>query len=70
VLLLHRHLDHTDVLTGITAALSVGSVGADVVAVEAAKPASNATTTAGRGLTTPAAGHQPHRTPPHRAARR
>ncbi len=39
VLLLHRHLEHADVLAGITAALSVGSVSADVVAVEARKTA-------------------------------
>ena len=39
VLLLHRHLEHTDVLAGISAALSVGSVNADVVAVEARKAA-------------------------------
>jgi transposase len=37
VLLLHRHLEHADVLTGITAALSVGSISADVVALEARK---------------------------------
>ena len=35
VLLLHRHLQPADVLAGITAALSVGSVSVDVVAVEA-----------------------------------
>jgi hypothetical protein len=39
VLLAHRHLEHRDVLAGITAALSVGSVSADVVAVEARKEA-------------------------------
>jgi hypothetical protein len=39
VLLLHRYLGHADVLAGITAALSVGSVNADVVAVEARKAA-------------------------------
>jgi hypothetical protein len=39
VLLLHRHLEHADVLAGIGAALSVGSVNADVVAVEARKAA-------------------------------
>jgi Mu transposase-like protein len=39
VLLLHRHLGHADVLAGITAALSAGSVNADVVAVEARKAA-------------------------------
>jgi hypothetical protein len=39
VLLLHRHLEHLDVLAGITAALSVGSVSADVVAVQARKAA-------------------------------
>jgi hypothetical protein len=37
VLLLHRHLQHGDVLAGISAALSVGSISADVVAVEARK---------------------------------
>jgi hypothetical protein len=39
VLLLHRYLGHADVLAGITAALSVGSSNADVVAVEARKAA-------------------------------
>ena len=39
VLLLHRHLEHADVLGGISAALTVGSVSADVVAVEARKSA-------------------------------
>jgi hypothetical protein len=39
VLLLHRHLDRHAVLAGITAALSVGSTSADVVAVEARKVA-------------------------------
>ena len=39
VLLLHRFLEHADVLAGITAALTVGSVSADVVAVEARKAA-------------------------------
>jgi transposase len=39
VLLLHRHLDRADVLAGITAALSVGSTSADVVAVQARKAA-------------------------------
>ena len=39
VLLLHRHLEPADVLAGITAALTVGSVSADVVAVEARKAA-------------------------------
>jgi transposase len=39
VLLLHRHLEHVDVLAGVTAALSVGSVSADVVAVQARKAA-------------------------------
>ena len=39
VLLLHRHLEHADLLVGIEAALSVGSVNADVVAVEARKAA-------------------------------
>jgi transposase len=39
VLLLHRHLEHADVLAGIRAALSVASVSADVVAVEARKAA-------------------------------
>jgi transposase len=39
VLLLHRHLAHVDVLAGIAAARTVGSVSADVVAVEARKAA-------------------------------
>ena len=39
VLRLHRHLEHADGLAGITAALSVGSVSADVVAVQARKAA-------------------------------
>jgi hypothetical protein len=39
VLLLHRHLDHADVLAGIAAALSVGCTNADVVALEARKAA-------------------------------
>lgn len=39
VLLLHRHLDRTDVLAGISAALSVGSANADVVALEARRAA-------------------------------
>jgi transposase len=39
VLLLHRHLDHGDLVAGIAAAVSVGSVHADVVAVEARKAA-------------------------------
>jgi transposase len=39
VLLLHRHLGHGDVLAGLSAALAVGSVSPDVVAVEARKAA-------------------------------
>jgi hypothetical protein len=39
VLLLHRHLAHADVLAGVTGALTIGSVNADVVAVEARKAA-------------------------------
>jgi len=39
VLLLHRHLAAPDVVAGITAALAVGSVNPDVVAVEARKAA-------------------------------
>ncbi len=37
VLLLHRHHPHADVVAGITAALSVGAVSPDVVAVETRK---------------------------------
>lgn len=37
VLLLHRHLDRADVRAGIAAALSVGSVNPDVVALQARK---------------------------------
>jgi hypothetical protein len=39
VLVLHRHLEHGDVAAGIAAALSFGSVNADMVAVEARKAA-------------------------------
>jgi hypothetical protein len=39
VLLLHRHLDRSEVLAGITAASSVGSTSPDVVALEARKAA-------------------------------
>jgi len=39
VLLLHRHMDAADVVTGIEAALSVGAHAADVVAVEARRAA-------------------------------
>ena len=39
VMLLHRHLVHGDVHAGITAALAVGSLSPDVVAVEARKAA-------------------------------
>ncbi|MFF5213612.1 IS21 family transposase [Streptosporangium sp. NPDC000396] len=39
VLLLHRTMDDADVIAGIGAALSVGSISADVVAVEARKAA-------------------------------
>lgn len=39
VLLLHRRLDHADVLAGIAAALSVDATNADVVALEARKAA-------------------------------
>ena len=45
VLLLHRHLDRADVLAGITAALSVGSVNPDVVALEARKATEHRRTT-------------------------
>lgn len=41
VLLLHRHLPAEQVLAGINAALSVGSINPDVVAVEARKHAQN-----------------------------
>ena len=41
VLLLHRHLDRSAVLAGISAALSIGSTSADVVAVEARKATSD-----------------------------
>jgi thioredoxin-like negative regulator of GroEL len=37
VLLLHRHHPHADVVAGITAALSVGALSPDVVAVETRK---------------------------------
>ncbi|MER7930690.1 hypothetical protein ABTY96_47585 [Streptomyces sp. NPDC096057] len=39
VLLLHRHLHHADVISGMRAALAVGSFTPDVVALEARKAA-------------------------------
>jgi hypothetical protein len=59
VLLLHRHLAHADVVAGLTAAVSVGATGADVVAVEARKAAQ------ARG----AAGQVPKPPAPRRAER-
>jgi transposase len=44
VLLLHRVMDASDVIAGITAALSVGAVSADVVAVEARRVAAERST--------------------------
>ena len=41
ILLLHRFMNHDDVVAGITAALGVGAVSADVVAVEARRHAAN-----------------------------
>jgi hypothetical protein len=41
VLLLHRSMDAADVIAGISAALNVGAVSADVVAVEARRHATN-----------------------------
>ena len=54
VLLLHRHLDHADLLAGLRAALAVGSVSPDVVAVESRKAAQQ------RGTPTPLATALPH----------
>lgn len=39
VLLLHRHLAHSDVVAGLAAAVAVGSASPDVVAVEAGRTA-------------------------------
>ncbi|PNV36456.1 hypothetical protein C1708_32825 [Streptomyces sp. DH-12] len=54
VLLLHRHMEHGDVVAGIRAALAVGSCTADVVALEARKAAQadgrSPTVTAGGSL--------------------
>lgn len=50
VLLLHRHLDRSDVRAGITAALSVGSTNPDVVALEARKAAERRAATPGPGV--------------------
>lgn len=47
VLLLHRSLTHEQVTAGITAALSVGAVSADVVAVEARRHTPATTTATG-----------------------
>jgi hypothetical protein len=71
VLLLHRHLGHGDVHAGLTAALAVGSVSPDVIAVEARKAAApRPAATASAGPTGQTPGHQPHRAAPDRAARR
>lgn len=43
MLLLHRRLDHAEILAGITAALAVGSTNPDVVALEARKASERAT---------------------------
>jgi hypothetical protein len=43
VMLLHRHHRHGDVVAGITAALSVGAISPDVVAVKTRKPSSKPT---------------------------
>ena len=47
VLLLHRSMDTADVVAGIAAALQVGAVSADVVAVEARRHAAETSTTDG-----------------------
>lgn len=47
VLLLHRSLTHEQVVAGITAALTVGAVSADVVAIEARRHTPAATTVGG-----------------------
>ncbi|MBB5748992.1 transposase [Micrococcus sp. TA1] len=49
VLLLHRSMDAADIQAGITAALSVGAVSADVVAVEARRHATNTIPGSGGG---------------------
>jgi len=46
LLLLHRHHTHADVVAGITAALLVGAVSPDVVALETRKHAQQQTTAA------------------------
>ena len=47
VLLLHRSLTHEQVVAGITAALTVGAVSADVVAIEARRHTPDSTTATG-----------------------
>ena len=66
VLLLHRHLAAVDVIEGITAALSVGCVNPDVIAVQARKAAAQ------RGALGPTrtASGRGRRARPARAARR
>ncbi len=46
VLLLHRHHAHADVVAGITAALAVGAISPDVVAVETRRHAQQQATAA------------------------
>jgi hypothetical protein len=71
VLLLHRHLVHVDVFAGITAALSVGSVSADVIGVQARKAAQRRGVHPApiKGGIASAAGGQSHRASPRRPAR-
>ena len=76
VLLLHRHMDDDDVAAGIRAALSVGALTADVIAVEA-RQAADARDRCLRhrdsaGASRPragCAGHQPDAAPAGRIAR-
>ena len=58
VLLLHRSMTAVDVIAGITAALSVGAVTADVVAVEARRHSALGGPQSGRHLLEHAAEHE------------
>jgi hypothetical protein len=71
VLLPHRHMRHADVVAGLVAAVTVGAVDADVVAVEARKATETDGTATEAVAPSPAAPSVavPDRTPPDRPGR-
>jgi len=67
VLLLHRHLAHSDVVAGLAAAVAVGSASPDVVAVEARKTAQLRSASPTVGTSGAATGRAPAVVPARRA---